>query len=114
MTFREPCRFYYQAQQVRGPFLSNQNVNKRPVCVVRSKTKTTHKQQVRVQVQVFNSEVSIYVLLQLGLADVREAEGKQRLPGSDVEHVVLLAEQQRGVIEDTIHRESLGQPLLRI
>lgn len=55
-----------------------------------------------------------HVLLELGLADVREAEGKQRLPGSDVQHVVLLAEQQGSVIEDTVHRESLGRPLLCI
>lgn len=55
-----------------------------------------------------------HVLLQLGLADVREAEGEQRLPGSDVQHVVLLAEQQRCVIEDAVHRKSLGRPLLCI
>lgn len=55
-----------------------------------------------------------HALLQLGLADVREGEGKQRLPGPDVQHVVLLAEQQRGVIEDAVHRESLGRPLLCI
>ena len=55
-----------------------------------------------------------HVLLQLGLADVGEAEGEQRLPGSDVQHVVLLAEQQRRVIEDAVHRESLGRPLLCI
>lgn len=49
-----------------------------------------------------------YVLLQLGLADVGEAEGEQRLPRSHVEHVVLLAEQQRRVVEDAVHGEPLG------
>lgn len=52
-----------------------------------------------------------YVLLQLGLADVGEAEGEQRLPRSHVQHVVLLAEQQRRVIEDAVHGEPLGGPL---
>lgn len=55
-----------------------------------------------------------HVLLQLGLADVGEAEGKQCLPGSDVQHVVFLAEQQRCVIEDAVHRKSLGWSLLCI
>lgn len=53
-----------------------------------------------------------YVLLQLCFADVREAEGEQRLPRSHVQHVVLLAEQQRGVVKDTVHGEPLGRPLL--
>lgn len=55
-----------------------------------------------------------HIFLQLGLADVREAEGKERLPRSDIEHVILLAEQQRGVIEDAVCGESLGRPLLCI
>lgn len=55
-----------------------------------------------------------YVLLQLRLADVREAEGEQRLPRSHVQHVVLLAEQQRGVVKDAVHGEPLGRPLLCI
>lgn len=55
-----------------------------------------------------------YVLLQLCLADVREAEGEQRLPRSHVQHVVLLAEQQRGVVKDAVHGEPLGRPLLCI
>lgn len=52
-----------------------------------------------------------YVLLQPGLADVREAEGEERLPRPHVQHVVLLAEQQRRVIEDAVHGEPLGGPL---
>lgn len=55
-----------------------------------------------------------HVLLQLGLADIREAEGKQSFPGSHIQHVVLLTEQQRGVVGDAVRREPLGRSLLRI
>lgn len=55
-----------------------------------------------------------HVLLQLDFADVWEAEGEQCLPGSHIQHVVFLAEQQRGVIKDAVCREPLSWSFLRI
>ena len=55
-----------------------------------------------------------YIPLQLGGADISEVQCKQLLPGSHVEHVVLLAEEQRGEIQDPRDREMSGGPLLCI
>lgn len=41
-----------------------------------------------------------HVLVQLWPADVGEIEGKQKLPRTHIQHAVLLAQENRRVIED--------------
>lgn len=55
-----------------------------------------------------------YIPLQLDCADIGEVEREENLPGADVQHVVLFAEEEGGVIEDPADREMFGYSLLRI